>query len=1081
MKKMKLRAVASLLAACSWACSHPAPTLDRVEPGLLCDEQLGGILRLEGDALEPAAQGALEEEPTLLLPSVRFEPRGPAQPEGPSPMGPVEVDPQRLTWIAPGVVELQVDGALGLTEGSWDVVVSTRTGHQARLEAGLTVLDPPQLDAVQPARICHEIAKLPLSLAGAGFLLLEDGAAPAVTVDAAEAEVMGGQACQPLAGEVAGQLCEELELELAPGSLGLGSVQLELTNPAPAACRAATPLALEVVLAPEIEAVHPEVVCSSGGSLRVTGGPFVDGLTVDLGAAPILGTTVLDAATLEIELGPGAPLGPVDLALLDPSGCVSTLPGAFTVVNQPQAFQLSPPVVPAGRALTITALLADVHDDITRAWLVDEHGEERAITWSWSSERASELVVDLPADLHPGRWQLGLEQAETCSGLLAAWLEVVETATVAVESVDPPHAWIFDHTALDIATRDPLGAHQRGFEEVPGVYLLGPAGQERSYSLLAVRYHDEQRITAVVPPELEAGDYDLLVVNPDGAYGLLGDAMAVVWDAPPSIDEVSPASLEKASEEIIEIHGASFRDPTVDLLCREGGTLTEIPAVVESSSYGSITASLSTRGFAQALCVVRVSNSDGTTAQWSALSITNPAQNLFPFEDGPALTQARRAPAAAAGRTTSVDRWVYAIGGDGGDASSALDSVEAAPLDAWGAMDAWATLPDPLPTATTLAQATTIGSFVYLVGGDDGAGPVGDVRRAMVLDPLDVPWVEEVSLDSLERGLEQGRWTYRVSALFDGSHPANPDGESLAGEPVSITLPSSELGWAPRLCWTAVDEASGYRIYRSPEADAASNELGWLVDTTDTLCFQDEGDSVDSGLSPLPEGSLGSWSTVASLDTPRSGACLALTRDPVLDPELFHVYVAGGRDASGAMLDSIEVLHVTVESSRHHSVSGPTTIPQALSQARWLCGGFTVDDQLHSVVDGETWVFFAGGSSGSSASGTVDRGLVVPGGELDSWDTARSMSPARAGFAQASASDFLYAFGGQQNAPSTSSTSAELRADGGPSIRNWNSLGDGLSTARWLPGSAQESAVILVIGGQTDSDDATASTELTHY
>jgi hypothetical protein len=1081
MKKMKPRAFSGPIVMLAWACSSPQPSLDRVEPGLICDEQAATILLLEGSALEPAAQDALEDEPSLLLPSVRLEAHGPAQPDGAPPEGAVEIPPQRLTWLEPDLVELRVDGALGLSQGSWDVVVATRTGHEARLEAALTVLDPPDLSGIEPGRICHEAASVSMALAGEGFLLLDDGSTPTVTVDCATATVTSGSSCQPLEGTVQGELCEGLSLELPPESLPLGNVQLTLANPSPAACQAATPLALEVVLAPEIEDVAPAVVCPSGGVLEITGGPFVEGVTVDLGPIPVVETRLIDAATLEVVLGSDAPLGPVDLALFDPSGCMATAPEAFTVVNPPQAFQLSPPVVPAGRALTVTALLADVNDEVTRAWLVDEGGDERSVDWSWSEERPSELELALPADLAPGVWRLGLEQAERCVGSLAAQLEVVEQAAIAVESVDPPHAWVFDHTALDIATSDPIPAHQRGFEEVPGVYLLGPEGEERSWALLAVRYHDEQRITAVVPPELDPGDYDLLVVNPDGAHGLLDDALNLTWDAPPTIDGVSPASLEKASEEIIEIHGASFRDPTVDLICQESGAVSEIAAVVESSSYGSITASVSTRGFNQALCVVQVSNSDGTTARWSALSITNPAQNLFPFEAGPSLTTARRAPAAAAGRTTSIDRWVYAIGGDGGDASSALDSIEAAPLDAWGSMGSWVTLPDPLPAASTLAQAVTIGRFVYLVGGDDGVGPVSDVQRAMVLDPLDVPWVDEVSLDSADDGLGQGRWTYRISALFDASHAANPEGESLAGEPVSITLPASDDGWAPRLCWTPVDGAAGYRIYRSVEADGTSAELGWLADTTGDLCHQDPGDDVDMGLEPLPEGALGSWSTVASLDTARGGACLALAQDPVLDPELFHIYVAGGRDGSGTMLDSIERVDVTVVSERQHEVAACETLAQSLSQARWLCGGFTVDDQLHSVVDGETWVFFASGSTGSGATGTVDRGLVLPGGALSHWDTARSMSPARAGFAHASASDFLYAFGGQQNEASTTSASAELEDDSGPSIRNWNSLGGGLTTARWLPGSAQESAVILILGGQTDTADATASTELTHY
>ncbi len=1082
MQKMKVRTWTWVTLAV--ACQPGAPALELVEPGLLCDEQGGVNLRLEGSALEPAAQRILDDEPGLLLPSLRFEPRGGSTADSPATTDRVvEVDPSRITWVAPDAVEVRIDGATGLEPGSWDIVVSTRTGHEIRAEGGLTVLDPPTLHAAAPNRVCHEAEAVQLELQGEGFLLLASGAQPIVTVGSIDATVGSGLDCAPLAGSVEGQLCSGLELELAPGSLALGGIELSLTNPSPAACGSTAPLALDVVMPPAIDSIEPAVVCDTGGVVTVHGGPFTEGTSVDLGAVLVDGITVLAADTIEIEIAGDGPLGPVDLTLLDPSGCTVQLPEAFALVSQPQVFHVSPPVVPAGRAMTVTALLADVNDTISDVWLAHVvSGEERAIGWTWSSEAPSELEIELPADLSSGTWQVGLEQAEGCTGILAAGFEVASQATVALAAADPPHAWIFDHTAMDITTSAPLPAGSVGFEEVPGVYLIGPEGQDRSEALLAVRYHDEQRITAVVPPQLEPGSYELLVVNPDGAYGTLADAVTVGWEAAPTIDSISPATLEKSSDQTLWIHGSNFRDPVVNLSCLEDLDTTETAAVVEESSYGGITASLSTRGFNQALCVVEVTNADGTQARWSAISITNPAQNLFPFEQGPELTQARRALAAAAGRTTSMDRWVYAMGGDQGDSSSALDSVEAAAVDAYGAMEAWSPLPDPLPNPLTLAGATTIGQFVYLLGGHDGTSPVATVHRAMVLDPLDVPWLEEISLVSDEEdGLQAGRWTYRVSALFDSSHAANPDGESLAGEPVNITLPTSERGWLPTICWQQVDDAVGYRVYRSAEPDASSASVAWLADADATLCFQDTGDEVDLDLEPLPEGSLGSWSEVAELDTARRAPCVAAARDQAPDPELFHLYVAGGMANDGSLLDSIERLDVTVESQRVQAVDHAGTLDVTLSEARWQCRGYTVDDSLHSVVEDEAWVFFAGGLDERDATGTVDRGQVGIYGELDDWGTARSMSPARAGFAHASASDFLYAFGGQQGSPSSTGTSAELELDSALDIRNWNSLGDGLQTERLLPGSAQESAVIFVLGGQTSSQDATTSTECTHY
>ena len=89
------------------------------------------------------------------------------------------------------------------------------------------------------------------------------------------------------------------------------------------------------------------------------------------------------------------------------------------------------------------------------------------------------------------------------------------------------------------------------------------------------------------------------------------------------------------------------------------------------------------------------------------------------------------------------------------------------------------------------------------------------------------------------------------------------------------------------------------------------------------------------------------------------------------------------------------------------------------------------------------------------------------------------MSPARAGFAYASANNSLYAFGGKKGEADGTSVSAEI--DGVPQLANWNSLSIGMWEDRVWAGSAQESAVITVVGGTTNSDAASRSTEWTNY
>jgi hypothetical protein len=141
-----------------------------------------------------------------------------------------------------------------------------------------------------------------------------------------------------------------------------------------------------------------------------------------------------------------------------------------------------------------------------------------------------------------------------------------------------------------------------------------------------------------------------------------------------------------------------------------------------------------------------------------------------------------------------------------------------------------------------------------------------------------------------------------------------------------------------------------------------------------------------------------------------------------------------------------------------------------------------VDAARHSVVDAETtWLYFGGGEGPSRTVGTVDAGLVGSGGVFDEWTEIDSMSPARAGYGAAAGSNFLYAFGGSQGAPSTSGVSAELGDDPMPEVHNWNNLGTSLAEARVYPGSAQESAVIFVFGGETDTAAASRSVDVTNW
>jgi hypothetical protein len=663
-----------------------------------------------------------------------------------------------------------------------------------------------------------------------------------------------------------------------------------------------------------------------------------------------------------------------------------------------------------------------------------------------------------------GTWTVAVTTDSGCAGDSTASFEVVEEATLPLDSVTPGFAWTWDYTSVAISLVDPLPAGEGGFVGSPRVTLSSREGAGARV-LQAVRVRDAGTLVAVIPPRVPVGAWDLVVTNGDGALGVLERAIVVTEAPPPVVDAAAPASLSTSSDTRLTLEGRHFRDPTVRMRCDDGQVVT---AVVESARSSRVVATVPSMGMVPAVCIVELTNADGTAFTYAALSIRNPAQNLFGWQRGTELVEARRAPAAVAARATASSRYVWAIGGDDGSTGGAKVSIERAPIGVFGDLGDWRLTEASLPAPRTRAMVARVGSFVYLVGGHDGASAVDTTWRARILDPLDVPHHESLALT---RGaLPEGAYTWTVAAVMAPDDPGNPDGEGLPGDGVSARIPD---GAGVAFSWTEVDGAVTYRVYRT-DPDGVSGLVAEVVDTS----FLDDGAPLDPSALPKAEGALGAWVAVATLNVARDGGCLAVVREQDTDPERAYLYAFGGLDPRGAALDTIERLDVDVEDARIQDVGVWRLLPERLSTARALCAAVAVQaDQHPAIPEGERWIYVLGGTDGRRATGAVDVGQVGALGAFDSWASLGSLSPARAGHGWAAASDTLYVFGGQQGSASTGGASGTIAQV--PQIRNWNSLGTSYSEARLLPGSAQESAVILAIGGATDALAATRSTDWT--
>jgi hypothetical protein len=591
-----------------------------------------------------------------------------------------------------------------------------------------------------------------------------------------------------------------------------------------------------------------------------------------------------------------------------------------------------------------------------------------------------------------------------------------------------------------------------------------------------VAFVDEFFLTVLVPAALAVGDYDVIVVNPNGSVGILGAGYRVTAQPPPLIDSVAPGSIPNQIQ-TVSVYGKNFSSPTAKLICKSpAGAKSTHPVTVTNATESTVTLSVDGGQVVQnSSCLVHIENNDGSYAQYSTLAVTNPAENITDSIAEQSLVHPRRAPATVIASSTRTSRFIYALGGDSGDLSQAIGSIETASLDDFGVLGKWRVLDVPLPAKTTLAGAVAIGQFIYLVGGHRNDQVANNVLRAQVLGRNKVPIINSVDIEFSDEGMTPGLWYYRVSAIMKNDDPDNPGGESLPSDPRPIIIPEDlPKALVLTLSWGDVPNVAGYRIYRtaSPEQPAGTELLIGSVDE-DTTSFEDDGLEAGS-ISTRKPGDLGVWMSMPSMNNAREAQGLAVATDPN-DEDTVYIYAVAGQDVNGKR-DDYEFLTIKLKSSGTHEVedwkAGNNDLPVARSHGAAFMVDETATNQLSS---GNRWVILGGGLSPSGTpGGHFFSGRVQAGGELSAWKQAtKGGTPKRAGYGFAAASSQLFMFGGVQAQPSDNSISALICGPGSNkcneegTIANFNSTAASMVVPRFLPGSAVGNGRIYLIGGKS--------------
>ena len=1134
-------AVFASLTACSHDVTSPTPSLASVAPDLVCNGPTvsgpGGVttVALHGDDFTPMPSRTLTNNKQLLLPQVTLDPVA-AIPGGMLASSPVDLadDPanptsSRLHWTSESEMSFDVVPSDNLPTGVFDVTVTNPDKQRkSTLAQVLAVLPPPVVTSATPMAICDDQGDQTVVITGTDFLVYA-GESPTVTIQTPSGAktymtTFQPSDCTAIPGtftEQDAELCTAISFTIPQGDITVTAntmLSLVVTNPPPADCQSSTGFQVTLDVPPTVDGVVPSTVCQGGAQLTITGSGFLPGASVQLvcpGVTISAGTVTVNAGGTEISatFGGGAPAGDTcDVVVQNPDGCQDRpLPHKTVhVATGPIAFFVDPDVVYNGINTRITVYATTITWPVTVTLAMG--GTMQALqTLPEDINHPNRVQAIVPAGTAPGSYDIILSDGLNCPTDMPSALTVTNTTTVTLKNVVPPFGQTGSDTAVEIF-RDTaaVAPNDKPFVATPRVFLNphNGAATDVAVALDSVAFLDMNRVTGVVPAATPAHVYDVVLVNPDGTVGLLDSGYTETTAAPPEIDSATPSSIVDQTGQVVKLAGTGFATGNaVSLACVDAmGNAEASPGVVSgapSCTAGACTESVTIDGSALALgsvCVARLTNPDGTYGEYSAIGVTNSSRNLDAPKAGPDLVVGRRALAAGAGNATAADRFVYAIGGDSGMASGALDSVEYAPVDPFGTIGAFAVEPYALNTKRTLAGAVTVGRYMYLVGGNGGSGALTSAERAMILSPSESPQITDLDMQLVATGLDPGVYHYRVSAVFAANDPDNPGGESLASDELTVSVPSFPgKKIVVTLVWRAPVDSQGnalpnvaaYRIYRSAKDGAPGSEV--LLATTAAATprqFADDGTQTPGTATPLPLGATGMWTPLPSLGTAREAPGVAWARDPAA-PGTFYVYALLGRSSPTTANASYEYLPVTIAANGHQTVGAAWTPGTLVSaQARWQLGAWTVDSTVSSAYTAPTsYVFLGGGlTAGGMQANKVEAGLVAAGGQLANPsvmnptlldDTPTDFSSSAAGYGVCAANDQLFSFGGLAAMPSAVAKSATLGTTP-PALAAgaWNNEGLTMTHPRYLLGSTVQSAFIFLLGGQTDVDAASKTTEL---
>ncbi len=1025
MRRHALRGLICLSLVFPFGCKSevkgpPAPKVDTTEPNLVCIEQLSTEVTLHGQSFAPMMESGLDS-PHLFLPKVELIHSGTLDGAAGSgtvtvlPDDPTKPETSHVHWQSKEQMSISVDPSLALADGVYDVRVTNGDGKSNTTAAALVGVPRPTIASVEPQLVCTSEGASPVLIRGTGFLFTPEGG-PVATMNGVDTDVAtyADSDCVALPGPRAdSKRCTAITV-MVPATVGTGTFDITVTNPAPAACASTDTVTLEAVAeGPLVVYADPPVIYDGfPNTLTIFGANFTSG---DITSAELLsagGDTVTlcdDAGSTACDSLSAGQSGFFKVTV--PANSLASVSGAPTEATfdlvVTAAGDACPGVLPDAVRIVSVATAADL--EMSPAF--GQTGVDTAVTITMKTPPAPDgLFVSTP-------------RAYLSSGNAGGALVAVAFSSVNELKAVVPKDFALTGS-LDLTVVNPDGT------------LFQKAG---AFTL-----------STFAPPRIEG-------VTPGQLPAQSGRQITVTG-----------SSFQTA--------GAGATASFGTCKTSAGGTPTAVPVVTGTTvvSDTELTVNVDASNATDVYCVLEVTNpQDGAIDQFSAIVIGNSSGNIPQPQQQPFhLFTARAEHGAQVGRSTRASPFLYVAGGIDTD-GNALASMEYAPLALTGEPSAdFVETRYPLDTARAGLGLVRVDNALYAIGGADSTGTATTVvERAVVLDPRETPTLTLSSIElgsATDPGLTPGIWTYKVAIVYAPTDPISPCGESLPSEPFVINVPDVPDGLHMVLGWSEANvtnlgsrfagrEVAGYRLYRTPEAGQGLNDLVVLtdVDGGTTTTFTDGASTTIAATSscaapsvaqpPLAEGETSKWVPLTgglALKQARKLAGTVAVADR--DSTHYFLYAVSGLDAQAtpAALDDYELLVLDYDPTKNPSAweTGSwsrTTGVFADSGAGGGCSGtqerseagLSVLNRDNSSIDAVNYAINKGVTAQFLALGPGRRTSGGICGDLDSWlitggtgvlvnHTNGYLSQAtRAGYGNIAANKQIFTFGGSPTAP----------------------------------------------------------------